>query len=70
MTLTPAQIQKANTCRTYIAGYIGGREIAGWATDEEIIALIDLQDEHAELQRQVARNREYYKQLTKTIYDR
>jgi len=68
--LTAAQIQKATTCRTYIAGYIGGRDIACWATDEEIIALIDLQDKHCELQREVAQNRDWYNQLIKRIYER
>lgn len=68
--LTAAQIQKARTCRTHVAGYIGGPDIAGWATDEEIIALIDLQDKHCELQRQVTRNRDYYHRLIKIIYER
>ena len=54
---TKANIKKVNHIRKTCPGYIGGPEIAKKATDTQILDLVDLQDEHAELANRMTANR-------------
>ena len=62
--------KKANSIRRSAPGYIGGQSIAGWARDDEVLRLADLQDEHAKLANQMATNREQFDRLKELIIKR
>ncbi len=64
---TKDNIKKAAHIRAKCAGLVGGANVAAKATDKQILDLVDLQDEHAELSNRATANRLQYTNLINSI---